>query len=95
MATGVRYAVIATVLLLPLQAPVFIQQATLNEAPRPLSFADTEVKVGDRLFFETRFAQYFFARNARKINGDLDALVSLHATACQARRRRDGRTMEK
>jgi cytochrome c peroxidase len=34
----------------------------------PLSFANAEVKVGDRLFFETRFSEYFFENNQGELN---------------------------
>jgi cytochrome c peroxidase len=33
-----------------------------------LSFANAEVRVGDRLFFETRFSEYFFENNQGDIN---------------------------
>jgi hypothetical protein len=36
-----------------------------------LSFAFPEVKLGDRLFFETRFAEFYFRHSAGKINGPL------------------------
>jgi cytochrome c peroxidase len=40
---------------------------------RQLLPAAAEVRLGDRLFFETRFAQYFFAHSAGKVNGSLRA----------------------
>lgn len=42
-----------------------------------LSFAYPEVALGDRLFFETRFAQYFFARSKGDVNAPLDQGDSL------------------
>ena len=43
--------------------------AGARDAGRRLSSIAPEVLLGDRLFFETRFAQYFFAHN----NGDVNA----------------------
>ena len=45
------------------------------ESPRQLSAASPEVRLGDRLFFDTRFAQFFFAHahgdvNAKLVPGD-------------------------
>jgi cytochrome c peroxidase len=37
-----------------------------------LSAADAEVLVGDRLFFETRFAQFFFAHSSGDVNARLE-----------------------
>ncbi len=42
-----------------------------QEEDRRLSSGAAEVIVGDRLFFETRFAQYFFAHS----NGDVNAVL--------------------
>jgi len=37
-----------------------------------LSAVDSEVVIGDRLFFETRFAQYFFAHSQGNVNAQLE-----------------------
>ena len=42
-----------------------------------LSAIDAEVALGDRLFFETRFAQYFFAHNHGDVNAPLEQGDSL------------------
>ncbi|MBM4269499.1 MAG: hypothetical protein FJ144_23330 [Deltaproteobacteria bacterium] len=39
--------------------------------PVRLSFADPEVRLGDRLFFETRFAQFFHERSGGDVNAPL------------------------
>jgi hypothetical protein len=49
------------------------RQAGARDAGRRLSSTAPEVLLGDRLFFETRFAQYFFAHN----NGDVNAQLKV------------------
>jgi cytochrome c peroxidase len=47
--------------------------ATEGDAGRRLPSNAPEVLLGDRLFFETRFAQYFFAHNTGDVNAPLAA----------------------
>ena len=53
-----------------------INAATDTHAQEPdglkLSFDYPEVRLGDRLFFDTRFAQYFFAHNRGDVNAPLE-----------------------
>jgi cytochrome c peroxidase len=49
------------------------REAGARDAGRHLSSSAPEVLLGDRLFFETRFAQYFFAHNNGDVNAPLKA----------------------
>src|SRR5437868_12572635 len=68
-----RWAV-AIAFILP--TDVLLSGAVDADNPEPdglrLSSAYGEVNVGDRLFFETRFAQYFFAHCGGDINAPLE-----------------------
>jgi cytochrome c peroxidase len=49
------------------------RQAGARDSGRRLSSSAPEVLLGDRLFFETRFAQYFFAHNNSDVNAPLES----------------------
>ena len=49
------------------------REAGARDAGRRLSSTAPEVLLGDRLFFETRFAQYFFAHSNGDVNAPLKA----------------------
>jgi cytochrome c peroxidase len=49
------------------------REAGARDAGRRLSSSAPEVLLGDRLFFETRFAQYFFAHDNGDVNAPLKA----------------------
>jgi cytochrome c peroxidase len=54
-------------------APAPARNGRVTPAARPLSHAAPEVLLGNRLFFETRFAQFFFQRCNGDVNKDLTA----------------------
>jgi cytochrome c peroxidase len=73
---------VSLVLFWFLSLPVLCWNQTLNQSTkslaafagdRRLSSADPEVKLGDRLFFETRFAEYFYEHH----NGDVNAPLAV------------------
>ncbi len=68
---GLRVAIFITITNLGLCGSVRSEPQAIEPDGLRLSANDPEVKLGDRLFFETRFSQYFFAHCHGDVNTPL------------------------
>jgi cytochrome c peroxidase len=73
MRSGCYFPLLAITMLIAVStwSPAEERSASEGSADTPLSFDNAEVRVGDRLFFETRFSEYFYENNRGELNRPL------------------------
>jgi hypothetical protein len=71
--TGCCFLLLAIAILIAPSTwcPAGEQSVSQGSATTPLSFENAEVRVGDRLFYETRFSEYFYEKNSGELNRPL------------------------